>query len=94
MMMIFDDFDLIDWSVGGEITFLLFRLPLHLLFGKSYNYPCWKKKSCPKENNDFRPVALTSIVMKSLEGLIVGKLSEKVECLLEPTIELEVPMMH
>ena len=43
-----------------------------------------EKKSCPKENNDFRPVALTSIVMKSLERIIVGKLSEKVECLLDP----------
>lgn len=42
------------------------------------------KKSCPKENNDFRPVALTSIVMKSLERIMVGKLRVEVEHLLDP----------
>lgn len=38
----------------------------------------WLKKSCSKENN-FRPVALTSIVMKSLERIMVGKSPEEVE---------------
>ena len=42
------------------------------------------KKPCPKENNDFRPVALTSIVMKSLERIMVGKLCAEVEHLLDP----------
>ena len=42
------------------------------------------KKSCPKENNDFRPVALTSIVMKSFERIMVGKLREQVEHLIDP----------
>ena len=44
---------------------------------------CWKaslvtpvpKNNRPKENNDFRPIALTSVVMKSLERLILAKLT-------------------
>ena len=42
------------------------------------------KNSCPKENNDFRPVALTSIVMKSLERIMVRTLCAEVEHLLDP----------
>lgn len=42
------------------------------------------KTSCPKENNDFRPVAQTSIVMKSLERIMVGKSCAEVEHLLDP----------
>lgn len=32
------------------------------------------KKACPQENNDYRPVAITSNVFKSLERLMIEKL--------------------
>ncbi len=42
------------------------------------------KKSCPQENNDFRPIALTSVVMKSMEKLIVSQLKLEVCPQLDP----------
>ena len=40
---------------------------------KSYITPV-PKKTCPKENNDYRSVALTSIVKKCLERIVPCKL--------------------
>lgn len=42
------------------------------------------KTSVPKENNDYRPVALTSNVMKCLEKLIVRELKSSTENYLDP----------
>ncbi len=42
------------------------------------------KKSCPQENNDFRPIALTSVVMKCMEKLIVSQLKLEVCPQLDP----------
>ena len=39
---------------------------------------------CPKENNDYRPVELTSIVMKCLECLVACKLRLDVQDYLDP----------
>ena len=41
------------------------------------------KKTCPKECNDFRPVALSSILMKSLERIICPVLSRSVQSKLD-----------
>ena len=41
-------------------------------------------KTCPKENNDYRPVALTSIVMKCLERIMACKLRLDVQDYLDP----------
>ena len=53
------------------------------LYGKSVVVPV-AKVSHPKTLNDFRPVALTSLVMKSLEKLIKVDLLAKAELLLDP----------
>ncbi|KAK0155032.1 RNA-directed DNA polymerase from mobile element jockey [Merluccius polli] len=67
--------------------------PLFQLSVDSHSIPkVWKraiiipvpKKSCPKNNNDFRPVALTSIVMKAFERIMVGYLKQEVQHLLDP----------
>lgn len=42
------------------------------------------KKTRPFENNDFRPVALTSIVMKCFEKYIVSILKSEVSSKLDP----------
>ncbi|KAF7644165.1 hypothetical protein LDENG_00226570 [Lucifuga dentata] len=42
------------------------------------------KKPSSWENNDFRPVAVTSVVMKSLERIIVGRLRDDVNSVLDP----------
>ena len=42
------------------------------------------KKSCPKENNDYRPVALTPIVMKCFEKYMVTKLKAEIGPKLDP----------
>ena len=42
------------------------------------------KKACCKENNDYRPVALTSIVMKCFEKIIVSLLKKDVSGVLDP----------
>ncbi|KAI2644006.1 RNA-directed DNA polymerase from mobile element jockey [Labeo rohita] len=42
------------------------------------------KKSCPQENNDFRPIALTSVVMKCMEKLIMSQLIKEVGSQLDP----------
>jgi len=42
------------------------------------------KKPCPKVNNDFRPVALTSIVMKCFEKIMVSFLKQDVGVFLDP----------
>ncbi len=41
-------------------------------------------RSCPHENNDFRPIALTSVVMKCMEKLIVSQLKLEVCPQLDP----------
>ena len=57
--------------------------PIFQLLVDSHSVPIlWKtshithvpKKTCPRENNDYRPVALTSIVFKSLERMVACKL--------------------
>lgn len=42
------------------------------------------KKSCPLENNDYRPIALTSHVVKAMERIILGKVRSQVEAQLDP----------
>ena len=42
------------------------------------------KKTCPKENNGYIPVALTSILMKCLERLVACKLKLDVQDYLDP----------
>lgn len=42
------------------------------------------KKPCSKECNDFRPVALTSVLMKSLERIISHVLSQSIQDKLDP----------
>lgn len=42
------------------------------------------KKPCPTENNDFRPIALTSIVMKCFEKYMVSLLKTEVNPKLDP----------
>lgn len=42
-----------------------------------------KKASC-KENNDYRPVALTSLVMKCFEKIMINFLKTEVSCFLDP----------
>lgn len=42
------------------------------------------KKSCPSDNNDFRPVALTSIVMKCLDKYMLTLLKAEVHLVLDP----------
>lgn len=42
------------------------------------------KKTCPKENNDFRPVALTPVVMKCMERIMVSRLRSEVGPQLDP----------
>ena len=41
------------------------------------------KKTCPREDNDYRPVALTSNVFKSLERLMLNALRAEVEPVLD-----------
>jgi len=54
-----------------------------LLWKESTIVPVAKSAS-PKELNDYRPVALTSLVMKSFERLIRDFLMNKVQELLDP----------
>ncbi|KAL2103161.1 hypothetical protein ACEWY4_000029 [Coilia grayii] len=42
------------------------------------------KKKCPKEYNDYRPIALTSVIMKSLEKIIVQHLNRQMGGLQDP----------
>lgn len=42
------------------------------------------KKPCPKENNDYRPIALTSVLIKALEKLVVQHFLPTVESKLDP----------
>ena len=42
------------------------------------------KSSCPKTHRDFRPVALTSILMKTFEKMVRTELLRKTECVLDP----------
>jgi len=48
------------------------------LWKKSITLPI-PKKSCPQDNNDYRPVALTSNVMKSFEKIIIRELRKEVK---------------
>ena len=54
-----------------------------ILWKTSYITPV-PKKTCPKENNDYRPVALTSTVMKCLEHIAACKLRLDVQDYLGP----------
>ena len=68
----------------------------HYIFNKSLQTQhvpkVWKdsvvvpvpKSSCPKILNDFRPVALTSIIMKIFEKLVRSEIIRKTENLLDP----------
>lgn len=42
-----------------------------------------KKASC-EENNDYHPVALTSLVMKCFEKIMINFLKTEVSCFLDP----------
>lgn len=42
------------------------------------------KKTCPNDNNDYRPIALTSNVVKVMEKIITEKLRSEVEQQLDP----------
>ena len=61
----------------------LFQLSLDthtvpVLWKKSVLVPV-PKKPCPNENNDYRPVAITSNVVKSLERILVEMARKEVE---------------
>ena len=67
--------------------------PIFQLSVNSHRVPIlWKtsyitsvpKIICPKENNDYRPVALISIVMKCLDCLVACKLRLDVQDYLDP----------
>ena len=67
--------------------------PLFQLLVDTHSLPTqWKKaiiipvpsKSCPRENSNFRLVALTSVVMKSFERIKLGELHTQVQHLLDP----------
>ena len=67
--------------------------PIFQLSVNSHRVPIlWKtsyitsvpKIICPKENNDYRPVALISIVMKCLDCLVTCKLRLDVQDYLDP----------
>ena len=57
------------------------RVPI--LWKTTYITPV-PKKTCPKENNHYRPVALTSIVMKCLERIAACKLRLDIQDYLDP----------
>lgn len=42
------------------------------------------KKPCPRENNDFRAVTLTSAVIKTFERIMLGELRAQEQHLLDP----------
>ena len=70
--------------------------PFHYLFQRSLdkkeNPLCWKtstiipvaKKPRPSELNDYRPVALTSVVMKCFERIVLKKLLQPIKELIDP----------
>ena len=64
-------------STKDHWTHVLFRPP-----GKTIIIPV-PKKPCCKENNDYRPVALTSVVMKCFEKIIISLLKAAVGCSLD-----------
>ena len=59
------------WCPIFQLSVDSHRVPI--LWKTSYITPV-PKKTCPKENNDYRPVALTSIVMKYLERIVACQL--------------------
>lgn len=70
-------------SLGPSIKGLLIHIQFHLS-GKKAIILHFKKKSAPLENNDYRPVALNSNIMKCLEKLMVGKLKSNIKGQLDP----------
>ncbi|KAG5280428.1 hypothetical protein AALO_G00089020 [Alosa alosa] len=74
---------------GGHI---LYRSAVHLRLRLGQVPTLWKtscltpvpKKPHPSELNDFRPVALTSHVMKTMERLVLGMLRPQVRHALDP----------
>ena len=69
------------WCPIFQLSVDSHRVPI--LWKTSYITPVLKI-ICPKENNDYRPVALTSIVMKCLERLVACKLRLGVQDYLDP----------
>ena len=69
------------WCPIFQLSFDSHRVPI--LRKTSYITPV-PKKTCPKENNDYRPVALTSTVMKCLERIVACKLRLDVQDYLGP----------
>ena len=72
----------------GPIIFFLFNMSISqqtvpLLCKQSTVVPV-AKNSNPKTLNDFRPVALTSLIMKQFEKLVKRELVTKTESLLDP----------
>ena len=69
------------WCPIFQLSIDSHRVPI--LWKTSYITPV-PKIICPKENNDYRPVALTSIVMKCLECLVACKRRLDVDDYLDP----------
>ncbi len=42
------------------------------------------KKPCPSDNNDYRPVALTSVIIKCFEKYVVSLLKSQIDSALDP----------
>ena len=69
------------WCPIFQLSVDSHRVPI--LWKTSYITPV-PKIICPKENNDYRPVVLTSIVMKCLECLVACKLRLDVQDYIDP----------
>ena len=69
------------WSPLFQLSIDTYTIPKSLKKAIIIPVP---KKPCPKKNNDFRPLALTSIIMKVIERIMVGILKHEVKHLLDP----------
>lgn len=68
----------INTSLASSLAAVYIHTEVPELLKKSVIIPA-HKKPCPKYDNDYRPAALTSNVMKELEKIIAEKLRIKVE---------------
>lgn len=69
------------WGMLFQRSLDLYRVPA---LWKRLMITSIPKKPHPSENNDFRPIALTSIVMKCFEKYIVSILKSEVSSKLDP----------
>ena len=65
-------------AYGNNLSLSLDSHTVPEIWKKSVIVPV-PKKTCPSENNDYRPVAITSNVVKSLERILVEILRKEVE---------------